>query len=781
MATSCDSDLSSAKPRRYRHTQTKWESRRERIIQLYVEEGKTADEVVETLKSGFSFSTGRRQLYKKLDEWGVRKNNKLNNEDANTSLSDARHDIVQAVSSAPLVQLSGTATTQWTPAASRTVQSLTSPSAFAEVDSSHAREPPQPDSVALIANTFGASGNLSDNGILPLRPVGRSSFSNHCLTTVSGTEPAGLSSYYLPLAEGWTELRLSQEETLIPARNLSDWHSDIVLCLEQSLCQVLDIISGKIGHIGHSSAMQLKKSVETLFLLSQMIVEKPKSGPSGFQYHHYQSLGKSLNLANSLVALSTSFNLNTYTSVGVPHQMVPSQVVWKRRSTAVHLGSTILNVTEKTTRAFADGDDQDTEDQTADWHLGMKLIFRPEKLSNMLQIQVQQYQTFFGNLSLPPIVVVNNIVRNDSLVFQVARGGSVQELQCLFATGEANLRDCNENGASLLYYASLGWNAPVCEYLIENGFDVDEVILVDSNGGEATPLYLSLRENNLATSKVLLTKNADPTMEFTIRGCRATVLDEAANNMSSPNRDIPDYEIVRYLFQHASHFGVSNYRIHGYRPILHNLCNAGNTPAWLPTSPEEWVENFIEQGCRLEDRCSIGTCLHMFFRSLIHRPSEIGWQKALIRLVDGGANVYAVDDWGKSVSEIAYATLVCAELTNNDLGSYRGDLWDSVLLACNYNIADFRGMCRRTARYTYNYTRGDFEKLWEGREPSCPYWDDSAWPTSSQYHNLEDPYVVNGMVLCTCKDEEPTCWLNMNDTNTTCPNTREHQYLNRHA
>jgi hypothetical protein len=316
-----------------------------------------------------------------------------------------------------------------------------------------------------------------------------------------------------------------------------------------------------------------------------------------------------------------------------------------------------------------------------------------------------------------------------------------------------------------------------------------------------TPLYLSLRQSNLETSKILLAKGADPTMEFTIIGsCRTTVLDEVSNNMASPTRDLPvcyhqslgtpcyfgtntsqDYEIVRYLFEYASHFGVSNYRLQGYRPILHNLCNAGNTPAWLPTSPEEWVKVFLIQGCRIDDRCSIGTCLHMFFRSPIHRPSEVDWQKALIRLVNGGANVYAVDDWGKSVSEIAFANLVCAELSNSDLGSYRGDLWDSVLHACDYNIADFRQICPRTARYTSNYTREDFEKLWEARESSCPYWDDSTWPTPSQYHNFEDSYAVNGMILCTCKDEEPTWWLNMDDTNTNCPNLREYQSLNRHA
>ncbi|KAI1741094.1 hypothetical protein F4680DRAFT_417174 [Xylaria scruposa] len=757
-------NLGSTKQRRYRHTPTEWKSRRESIIQLYVGEGKTADEVVETLKLVFNFSTGRRQLYKKLDEWGVRKNHKLNHEDTSASLGDSQDDIVQAVSLTPLVR----PTRQPTPVA-----------AFVQDDGSPAWDPSQPDSVALVANKFGASGNLSDNVIVPLRLVGRSNLSNHHLATASGTEPAQFSSSHPPLAESWTALWPSLEVTLMPASNPSNLYSKTTLSLEQSLNQVLYLMSGKLGHISHSNALQLKKNVDTLLLLSQKVAEESQSDISNFQCHHYQSLGEGLDMTRSLIASSTSVTLNTYTSVSVPHQIIPSPVVWKRRWKAVRLGTTTLTVTEKTSRKFANGFDQDTGAQTADWHFGTKLIFRPEKLNNILQIQVQQYQASFGSISLPPKIMVNNIVRNDSIVFKIAEKGSVEELQRLFATGEACLRDCNENGASLLYYASSGWNAPVCEYLIQNGFDVDEVISIDSNGGQTTPLHLSLGQQNLKTSRVLLTANADPTMKFTIGGCRASVIDELANNMACPSRNLPGYEIVRYLFDLASHFGVSNYRINGFRPLLHNLCNAGNTPTWLPVGPEEWVKLFLDQGCRTDDRCSIGTCLHMFFRSLIHRPSELGWQKALIRLVNCGANVYSVDEWDKSVSEIAYAKFVCHELNHYDLGSYRGDLWDSVLHACNYSITDFRKR-PRIARYTRDYTREDFEKLWEAREFSCPYWDDGTLQTSLRDHNLEGSYAINEMILCTCTDEGPTYWVNTDDTNTNCPNIRDYQSLNRH-
>ncbi|KAI1148321.1 ankyrin repeat-containing domain protein [Nemania diffusa] len=759
-----------AKQRRYRHTPTEWESRRETIIQLYVRESKTADEVVEALRSDFSFSIGRRQLYKKLDEWAVRKNSKLNHEDTSASLGNG--DVMLKVASlTPLVQLSGTSARLPTPAASRTVASQSSPSDFVQADGSPARDPSQRDSVALVANKFRAPGNLSDNVIFPLRLVGRSSFSNHCLTTASGTEPANLSSSYLPRAESQTGSQPSREVTLLPPSNPSGLCSDTALSLEQSLYQVIGLISGKIGHINHSSAFQLKKSLDTLLVLSQTIVEELESDVSGFQFHH-DSLEEGLNMTKSLIASSTSVTLNTHTSVGVPHHILPSWVVWRRRWKTVRLGTTTLTVTEKTSRIFDYKFDRDTQAQTTDWHFGAKLVFKPQKLNNILQIQVQQYQAPFGSISLPPKIMANNIVSSDSILFQVAERGSVEELQRLFATGEASLRDCNENGASLLYYASSGWNAPVCEYLIQNGFDVDEVIFIDSDRGETTPLHLSLGQDNLETSKALLAAGADPTIQFTIGGRRTGVIDILGNNMGSPSRNPADYEIVRYLFDLSSHFGVVHYRINGYRPLLYNLCNAGNTPTWLPVAPEEWVEFFLNRGCRTDDRISIGTCLHMFFRSRIHRPSELGWQKALIRLVHCGADVYAVDDWGKSVSEMAYAKLVCHELNNYDLGSYRGDLWDSVLHACNYSIAEFRAICPRVARYTHDYTREDFEKLWEDRESSCPYWDDGTLLNPPQNRTVEGLYATNEMVLCTCTDERPTRWLNTDDTSTNCRNIR---------
>lgn len=123
-------------------------------------------------------------------------------------------------------------------------------------------------------------------------------------------------------------------------------------------------------------------------------------------------------------------------------------------------------MTEKTSRIFDYKFDRDTQAQTTDWHFGAKLVFKPQKLNNILQIQVQQYQAPFGSISLPPKIMANNIVSSDSILFQVAERGSVEELQRLFATGEASLRDCNENGASLLYVSVT--NTPEMKYLLND-------------------------------------------------------------------------------------------------------------------------------------------------------------------------------------------------------------------------------------------------------------------------------------------------------------------------
>ncbi|KAM5350106.1 hypothetical protein ACJ41O_006611 [Fusarium nematophilum] len=99
-------------------------------------------------------------------------------------------------------------------------------------------------------------------------------------------------------------------------------------------------------------------------------------------------------------------------------------------------------------------------------------------------------------------------------------------------------------------------------------------------------------------------------------------------------------------------------------------------------------------------------------------------------LLDNGADPFATDNDGRSVAQVAYTTKGQHHGDRRfGIGSYGGDLWDSVVQSCGYDISKFRtAQHRRRAKYTQCYSRQKFEWLWSGRESQCPYWDDEPWP-----------------------------------------------------
>ena len=140
------------------------------------------------------------------------------------------------------------------------------------------------------------------------------------------------------------------------------------------------------------------------------------------------------------------------------------------------------------------------------------------------------------------------------------------------------------------------------------------------------------------------------------------------------------------------------------------------------------LATLLEGPSTIADRTPEGyTCLHccLCLDGKEVLPRE--WHDCMVYLVRQGADVNAKDIRGVSVSEFAYRPSHLSERVSSCLG----DLWDAVLDTCNYDISEFRIGFPRRARYTVDYTRGDFEALWKGRERRCPYWDDADW--SSPY------------------------------------------------
>lgn len=98
----------------------------------------------------------------------------------------------------------------------------------------------------------------------------------------------------------------------------------------------------------------------------------------------------------------------------------------------------------------------------------------------------------------------------------------------------------------------------------------------------------------------------------------------------------------------------------------------------------------------------------------------------IVLLIQHGADVYAEDYSGRSVSDVAYRYGLSYELREK-LGYPNEDVWDCALAVCGYNILDFRQHRCRKAHYGQIYKRQDFEKLWDGHEHLCPYYDDEEY------------------------------------------------------
>ncbi|RGP66883.1 hypothetical protein FSPOR_6265 [Fusarium sporotrichioides] len=296
---------------------------------------------------------------------------------------------------------------------------------------------------------------------------------------------------------------------------------------------------------------------------------------------------------------------------------------------------------------------------------------------------------------------VNRILPSDSPVFRMVAQGELQGLLQMLQNGEASLRDHDEDGASLLFYSMK--QPEMCKFLIEEGLDVDHVAF------KWRSLPGSKSSNCLQSVMVglLLTAGADPTY--------ATDHESFLDSVTTHANDEETLALVWNSGLIAPFATFQNWRTRsGMSPFL-KACTRLNLN-------KDIISHFINMGACIDDRASDGaTCLLLVLECT---DSTIVSFERLVLLLEHGADPFAEDNQGRSISEIAYNKL---GLRDEILGSY-GDVWDAALHASGWDIRQFRTIRRRKPRYDSFYTRADFEELWRGREDECPYWDDRPWP-----------------------------------------------------
>lgn len=132
---------------------------------------------------------------------------------------------------------------------------------------------------------------------------------------------------------------------------------------------------------------------------------------------------------------------------------------------------------------------------TLEFMATIKFVPSDPRLKAVIAASLHQRSTPYGFESLHPTISICAIIPDDSPVFLFVRRGDLNGLVNLFRQGKASLRDRDSRGTPLLHvgvltlcfllststdkkqYACQSLRPEICEFLIENGADVDELAL----------------------------------------------------------------------------------------------------------------------------------------------------------------------------------------------------------------------------------------------------------------------------------------------------------------
>ncbi|KAI0902676.1 hypothetical protein F4823DRAFT_621169 [Ustulina deusta] len=448
--------------------------------------------------------------------------------------------------------------------------------------------------------------------------------------------------------------------------------------LENGICSIIKSVAGKERMIDHSNAVQLKEDLRTLLDLTESRLL--------CTHRADDNLGSKLNLMNHLISSASAIAINMTCSFRFPCSLLPeAHIRWKQRRTTLCVDTSILDVTRKFSLNYPVQTRRDVRISDSDGiYTGLRIAFKPKGSTFALCIEVNHCQLVDGSFSSIPRLSICNTVSSDSLVFKVAASGSVSDLMKLLTSGQAHIRDHDEDGCSLLHHSLK--NPPMCQFLVQCGLDVDETghFLGRRRKTVMTPLHISWMEwENVETTRTLLAGGADPTIE-------TDILVGVASCLYYYTWEDKDLTILYDVVNLCTHFGVFDVRNGLGKTLFLSLFRVGKGDYDFQIGQIKGLEFLLNRGSNINDKTTSGsTCLHILFCSNLEPGWTENWLSLIIFAIRQGADVYSADIYGVTVSEIAYAKRVCYDLIA-DLGSYRGDVWDAALHACGYNILDFR-------------------------------------------------------------------------------------------
>ncbi|KAM0722308.1 hypothetical protein Q7P37_001749 [Cladosporium fusiforme] len=307
-----------------------------------------------------------------------------------------------------------------------------------------------------------------------------------------------------------------------------------------------------------------------------------------------------------------------------------------------------------------------------------------------------------GTTVIPPTIFAYRTVSKKSEVFRLVKEDDIAGLMKLLAEQKATTRDCDEVGRPLLHYACRYESSTCCAFLIENGADVDAMVVGWNPYDNVTALHTCFHDYQCFT--LLLDAGAD----YTIPGggndgtFLPSPLEMLLDNWWEPYSREASNLLSRMLsedmaFEVPTPDGLSIWlnacRAHAYGSMPESLqmpldagCDVHETTKNYSEYPDGW-------------NCLFLFTLHAYDP---HDAEELGALQLLLR---SSANVFA-----KDASELTVFDHVNA-LPMDQYGSYRRDLWYCALQRESIDIGEYLEMYPRVPVYSAIYTPEHYRAL----------------------------------------------------------------------
>ncbi|KAK3942476.1 hypothetical protein QBC46DRAFT_447683 [Diplogelasinospora grovesii] len=561
------------------------------------------------------------------------------------------------------------------------------------------------------------------------------------LTQVAGLSVQASSSPSPRLVEAETDSSLAQG--VPPSRCTASQRQE----LTDRIKHLGSLISGKEGRIDRNHSRDIIDAMQSILVwmksdqfLATVRGSAGRVSNLACSQQQLRDFHDRLDCIHSAIGCARQISLNDTSRAELPLAGTTSRSSWKdRRDYDTSIGTVSLITSEKwvkrpltlqTGAPFHLGDSSDVDQEEV---LTTMLQIAPKYLSaqQMTRLIITQYHSFHGTFTSIPRLCVNNIIPSNSPVFSIVQEGRVQDLQALLREGKASLRDHDENGRPLLFHALT--HPEMCRYLIKNGADVDQVVSMASLTRPEVMAFAKYIVNGIPVRRLFPKKDpliADHELgkrEEGIMACYRVLLEAGCEPVSSITGNwLPilyagkeHLNLLLYLLCCFIVTGTAMDQTRSWNLVTQFSHYSGlNRMLWI--KPNLSVP--IKLGANVRARDQTGkTCLHTCFQRLLwlneaSQDCMRNLRSKLVFLLQNGADIFARDLEGNTVSSIAYNYETRCAKGSWDLGSSVGDVCDPVLAECGFNASEFRRGYPRTATCTTAYAREMFESFWAGRE-----------------------------------------------------------------